>query len=338
MAVNKENVKIHVSHLKKSFGALDVLMDINTDIYEGEVVVIIGPSGSGKSTFLRCLNLLETPTRGKLTYNGTTYFNITNCKDDFVNYEEYQKAIKEYEDKLVETEDILAIYQNERIKGDRSKELKEKIKVAKKNYKEVRKNPVMKKDFFDEEGYKKSIEENPSFVISSSKVDPKKKTKMTMVFQSFNLFNNFNVLENCILAQTKVLKRSYQEAKEIAIKNLTSVNMFDRMNYKIRELSGGQKQRVAIARALCVNPDIILFDEPTSALDPEMVNEVLEVMKNLAKTGITMIVVTHEMNFAKNVSNKVLFMENGYVVESGNAKEVFTSPKEKRTREFLHLD
>ena len=187
----------------------------------------------------------------------------------------------------------------------------------------------MKKDFFDEEGYKKSIEENPSFVISSSKVDPKKKTKMTMVFQSFNLFNNFNVLENCILAQTKVLKRSYQEAKEIAIKNLTSVNMFDRMNYKIRELSGGQKQRVAIARALCVNPDIILFDEPTSALDPEMVNEVLEVMKNLAKTGITMIVVTHEMNFAKNVSNKVLFMENGYVVESGNAKEVFTSPKEK---------
>ena len=329
---------LKIENLAKFFGHNKVLKDISLDVEKGDVISIIGPSGSGKSTFLRCLNLLETPTRGKLTYNETTYFNITNCKDDFVNYEEYQKAIKEYEDKLVETEDILAIYQNERIKGDRSKELKEKIKVAKKNYKEVRKNPVMKKDFFDEEGYKKSIEENPSFVISSSKVDPKKKTKMTMVFQSFNLFNNFNVLENCILAQTKVLKRSYQEAKEIAIKNLTSVNMFDRMNYKIRELSGGQKQRVAIARALCVNPDIILFDEPTSALDPEMVNEVLEVMKNLAKTGITMIVVTHEMNFAKNVSNKVLFMENGYVVESGNAKEVFTSPKEKRTREFLHLD
>ena len=224
------------------------------------------------------------------------------------------------------------------IEANHSKDFWQVVEKYYPNYKEVRKNPVMKKDFFDEEGYKKSIEENPSFVISSSKVDPKKKTKMTMVFQSFNLFNNFNVLENCILAQTKVLKRSYQEAKEIAIKNLTSVNMFDRMNYKIRELSGGQKQRVAIARALCVNPDIILFDEPTSALDPEMVNEVLEVMKNLAKTGITMIVVTHEMNFAKNVSNKVLFMENGYVVESGNAKEVFTSPKEKRTREFLHLD
>ena len=329
---------LKIENLAKFFGHNKVLKDISLDVEKGDVISIIGPSGSGKSTFLRCLNLLETPTRGKLTYNGTTYFNITNCKDDFVNYEEYKKAIKEYEDKLVETEDILAIYQNERIKGDRSKELKEKIKVAKKNYKEVRKNPVMKKDFFDEEGYKKSIEENPSFVISSSKVDPKKKTKMTMVFQSFNLFNNFNVLENFMWAQTKVLKRSYQEAKEIAIKNLTSVNMFDRMNYKIRELSGGQKQRVAIARALCVNPDIILFDEPTSALDPEMVNEVLEVMKNLAKTGITMIVVTHEMNFAKNVSNKVLFMENGYVVESGNAKEVFTTPKEKRTREFLHLD
>ena len=176
---------LKIENLAKFFGHNKVLKDISLDVEKGDVISIIGPSGSGKSTFLRCLNLLETPTRGKLTYNGTTYFNITNCKDDFVNYEEYKKAIKEYEDKLVETEDILAIYQNERIKGDRSKELKEKIKVAKKNYKEVRKNPVMKKDFFDEEGYKKSIEENPSFVISSSKVDPKKKTKMTMVFQSF---------------------------------------------------------------------------------------------------------------------------------------------------------
>ena len=150
---------LKIENLAKFFGHNKVLKDISLDVEKGDVISIIGPSGSGKSTFLRCLNLLETPTRGKLTYNGTTYFNITNCKDDFVNYEEYQKAIKEYEDKLVETEDILAIYQNERIKGDRSKELKEKIKVAKKNYKEVRKNSVMKKDFFDEEGYKKSIED-----------------------------------------------------------------------------------------------------------------------------------------------------------------------------------
>ena len=159
-----------------------------------------------------------------------------------------------------------------------------------------------------------------------------------MVFQSFNLFNNYNVLDNCILAQTKVLKRKYEDAKEIAIKNLASVNMQDRMNYKISELSGGQKQRVAIARTLSMNPSIILFDEPTSALDPEMVDEVLAVMKSLAEKGMTMIVVTHEMNFAKNVSNKVVFMENGYVVESGSPKEIFENPKTERLREFLKLD
>lgn len=136
----------------------------------------------------------------------------------------------------------------------------------------------------------------------------------------------------------KSLKRSYEEAKEIAIKHLTSVNMQDRMNYRIDSLSGGQKQRVAIARALCMDPDIILFDEPTSALDPEMVNEVLDVMKKLAEEGMTMIVVSHEMRFVKNVSNKVMFMEKGHVVEFGDTKEVFTNPKEERTREFLHIE
>ena len=144
-----------------------------------------------------------------------------------------------------------------------------------------------------------------------------------------------NVLDNCIIAQTKVLKRSYEEAKEKAIMHLTSVNMQDRMNYRISELSGGQKQRVAIARALCMDPEIILFDEPTSALDPEMVGEVLDVMQKLAKTGLTMIVVTHEMAFAKDVSKKVIFMENGYIVEQGTPQEVFDNPKEERTKEFL---
>ncbi|MGM9873849.1 MAG: amino acid ABC transporter ATP-binding protein [Bacilli bacterium] len=328
---------LKVENLAKFFGHTKVLKDISLEVEKGDIISIIGPSGSGKSTFLRCLNLLETPTRGKLTYNETTYFNINKCKDDFVDYETYEKDLEKYNQRLVETEDELAIYQNERLKGNKSKELKIKIKEAKKKYKYERKNPILKSDYFDKEKYLLAIKNNPSYVIPFNKIDAKKKTKMTMVFQSFNLFNNYTVLENCILSQTKVLKRSYQEAKEIAIKNLTDVNMFDRMNYKIRELSGGQKQRVAIARALSVNPDIILFDEPTSALDPEMVSEVLEVMKNLAKTGITMIVVTHEMNFAKNISNKVLFMENGYVVESGNAKEIFTSPKEKRTKEFLKL-
>ena len=132
-----------------------------------------------------------------------------------------------------------------------------------------------------------------------------------------------------------MLHRSYEEAKEIAIKNLTSVNMQDRMNYKIKELSGGQKQRVAIARALCMNPDIILFDEPTSALDPEMVEEVLNVMRSLADKGMTMLVVTHEMNFAKNVANKVIFMDKGYIVESGDPKEILVNPKTPRLQEFL---
>ena len=142
-------------------------------------------------------------------------------------------------------------------------------------------------------------------------------------------------LKNCTIAQTRVLKRSHEEAKERAIKELTKVNMQDRMNYRPRALSGGQKQRVAIARALCLDPEIILFDEPTSALDPEMVNEVLEVMKKLANEGRTMIVVTHEMNFAKNVANKVIFMDEGYIVESGDSKEFFNHPKEERTKAFL---
>ena len=158
-----------------------------------------------------------------------------------------------------------------------------------------------------------------------------------MVFQQFNLFNNLNVLENCILAQTNVLKRSNTEAKEIALEKLKLVGMLDWQNYRVSALSGGQKQRVAIARALCMNPEVILFDEPTSALDPEMVDEVLQVMKNLADDGITMIVVTHEMAFAKNVSNKVVFMDKGYIVEEGSPVEIFENPQSERLKEFLKI-
>ncbi len=163
------------------------------------------------------------------------------------------------------------------------------------------------------------------------------RSKIGMVFQSFNLFNNMNVLKNCTIAQRKVLKRSKEEAEEIALKNLEKVGMKDRANAKISELSGGQKQRIAIARTLCMNPDVILFDEPTSALDPEMVGEVLEVMKKLAEEGMTMIVVTHEMNFAKNVSNRTIFIDGGYVVEEGPSKELFENPKEERTKQFLNF-
>ena len=161
------------------------------------------------------------------------------------------------------------------------------------------------------------------------------RTKMSMVFQQFNLFNNKTVLGNCTLAQVKVLKRTPLKANEIAMKNLEMVGLKDRMNYKISKISGGQKQRVAIARALCMDPEVILFDEPTSALDPEMVGEVLEVMKDLAKSGITMIVVTHEMGFAKSVADRVIFMDGGYIVEEGHPKDVFENPKEQRTKDFL---
>ena len=164
------------------------------------------------------------------------------------------------------------------------------------------------------------------------------RSKLQMVFQNFNLFNNYNVLNNCVIGQTKILKRKKEEAIRIAIQNLKKVGLEDRINFRVQDISGGQKQRVAIARALSMNPDVILFDEPTSALDPEMVNEVLNVMKELAKEGVTMIVVTHEMNFAKNVSNKVVFMDKGYIVEQGTPEYIFNECKNPRLLEFLSID
>ena len=161
------------------------------------------------------------------------------------------------------------------------------------------------------------------------------RSKVGMVFQSFNLFNNLTVLENCVVGQTKVLKKSKAEAREIAIKYLDQVGMTPYINAKPRQISGGQKQRVAIARALAMGPEVLLFDEPTSALDPEMVGEVLDTMHHLADQGMTMLVVTHEMAFARDVSNHVVFMADGVICEEGNPKEVFSNPQQQRTREFL---
>lgn len=163
----------------------------------------------------------------------------------------------------------------------------------------------------------------------------KYRTKLGMVFQQFNLFDNHNVLSNCTVGQMKVLKRTKEEAETVAMKYLKIVGMEQYVNAKPKQLSGGQKQRVAIARALSMEPDVLLFDEPTSALDPEMVGEVLKVMKELAESGLTMLVVTHEMGFAKEVSDRVVFMDKGVIAEEGSPEQIFNNPKEERTREFL---
>ena len=245
MALNKDNVKIHVSQLKKSFGSLEVLKDISTDIHEGEVVVIIGPSGSGKSTFLRCMNKLEEITAGEVIVDG---HNLTDKHIDI-----------------------------------------------------------------------NKVREN-----------------VGMVFQHFNLFPHMNVTQNLMLAPVELKKATKDEARQRAIHMLEKVGMADKADTYPEQLSGGQKQRVAIARALCMTPDIMLFDEPTSALDPEMVGEVLQVMKQLAADGMTMVIVTHEMGFAREVADRVIFMDGGYIVEEGSPQEVLLNPQEARTIDFLN--
>ena len=238
-----ENI-IEIQHLEKNFGSHKVLSDIDFSVKKGDVTTIIGVSGSGKSTLLRCINVLETPSGGKILFHG---------------------------------QDI------------------------------------------DEKGF--SVTDY--------------RAKVGMVFQSFNLFSNMTVLQNCMVGQVKVLGKKKAEAEEKAKYFLEKVGMLPYINAKPKQLSGGQKQRVAIVRALAMEPEVMLFDEPTSALDPEMVGEVLEVMKELANEGMTMVVVTHEMGFAREVADRVIFMDGGVIVEQGDPEEVFGNPTQERTKQFL---
>jgi len=248
MASNDSTIQngalIRVEGLRKSFGQLEVLKNINLDVMPGEVVTIIGASGSGKSTLLRCINLLEIPDAGHVRFHGS---------------------------------DLAA----EHVDVNRLRE------------------------------------------------------KIGMVFQGFNLFNNMNVLGNCTLAPTTLKKASKTDAEAVAMQHLNEVGLADFAHADVNTLSGGQKQRVAIARALCMNPELMLFDEPTSALDPEIVGEVLNVMRDLAEQGMTMVVVTHEMEFAKSVSDRVVFMDKGVIAEEGEPAQIFGNPQQPRTREFL---
>jgi len=242
--IENKDVIIRVNGLKKTFGDLTVLNNITTEIKRGEVVVILGPSGCGKSTFLRCLNLLETPTEGEIFLDGV------ELTSPSVNINEQRK-------------------------------------------------------------------------------------KMMMVFQHFNLFPHMTILENLTIAPKKLKKKSSEEINQKAMDLLKRVGLEDKASAYPGQLSGGQKQRVAICRALAMEPEVILFDEPTSALDPEMVGEVLDVMKQLAGSGITMIRVTHEMGFAREVASRVMFFDNGVIAEDDTPHEVFSNPKHQRLREFL---
>ena len=277
---------IKVENLCKSFGSLDVLKGINQTIKKGEVVSIIGSSGSGKSTFLRCLNLLEMPSSGKIEFEGEVLYD-SDVKNIRSQIEEIKKEV-DYKNN--------PLYQ----------ELKIKLKEAK------------KQDHINTKNINKNINRH--------------RQKMGMVFQHFNVFNNLTVLDNITLAP-KMIKGTpdVNEAMEL----LKKVGLEDKANEYPRKLSGGQKQRLAIVRALAMHPDVMLFDEPTSALDPEMVKEVLDVIKSLAQSGMTIVIVTHEMGFAKEISDRVLFMDQGVIAEEGTPDEVFDHPKNPRTKEFL---
>ena len=302
---------ISVKNIHKSFGELNVLCGVSCDIEAGEKIVVIGPSGSGKSTFLRCLNMLEEPTRGEVWVENK----LINDVDPY-EHDEIIELSKTYEE----------IYSRYTIDGnyDSAEDLRKKV------ISEIKEKRLLKKR--EGSAFKNAIRQyQESFGIDINLA----RQDMGMVFQHFNLFNNMTVLKNLTLAPTQLGLQTVEEAEKNAMKLLRRIGLEDKRDEYPSKLSGGQKQRVAIARALAMNPKVMLFDEPTSALDPEMVGEVLDLIKELANEGMTMVIVTHEMGFAKEVGTRVLFMADGGIAEEGTPEQIFENPQNQRTIQFL---
>lgn len=330
MKENNENEIIKVVDLHKHFGTLKVLNGIDKVIKKGEKIAVIGPSGSGKSTFLRCLNLLETPTIGHIYVEGeeiTYYKKMSKFKRSLMmkrlafiknglmsqsrDYDDNASAMCAQEEMVIGDDDVKAQPEGKKI-------------VSRIDRKRIKIDKLELKLKFDD-----------TLVARKKPNIDEVRKRMGMVFQHFNLFNNKTIKQNITIAPITLKLMTKEEADKRAEELLERIGLLDKADAYPNTLSGGQKQRIAIIRALAMNPDVMLFDEPTSALDPEMVGEVLELIKELADEGMTMIIVTHEMSFAKEVATRVYFMDEGQVLEDDTPDEVFNNPKNERLKLFL---
>ena len=306
---------IRINNIFKNFKNTQVLKGVSLDVKKGEKIVIIGSSGSGKSTLLRCMNLLETPTYGEVWLENK----LLTPVDPYL-HEDIIKLSNTYK-KTCES------LRNEDKNITNSKLEKKAIKLIKENDL-LNEKIALKEGREYNKAIKKYYKENHQDINIA-------RQKMGMCFQNFNLFNNYTVLQNLILTPVELNLMNKEEATNRALKLLERIGLLDKKDNYVSSLSGGQKQRIAIARSLCMNPNVMLFDEPTSALDPEMVKEVLDLMKDLASTGMTMVIVTHEMGFAKEIADRVIFMDGGVICEQGTPEAIFEKPKTKRLKEFL---
>ncbi len=302
---------IEIKNVYKNFKSLSVLKGVSTTIQNGEKVVIIGPSGSGKSTLLRCMNLLEEPTYGEVWLDGK----LVTPADPYLHRD------------VIEVSKTFLKLVGEALEQDPTKNEQE---IRDEVYLKIRREDLLKRN--EGSAYRKALKA----IVKENYVNINlARRNMGMVFQNVNLFNNMNVMNNLIAAPVGLGIKTKEEAREMAMKLLTRIGLADKAEEYPQKLSGGQRQRIAIVRALCMEPQYMLFDEPTSALDPEMVGEVLQLMKELADDGMTMVIVTHEMGFAREVATRVMFMDEGMIAEEGTPDEIFRHPKNERLQDFL---